>query len=141
MGVSGLSMAAASLIPGGSRWAANLVLTHASALETTATRLGTGIVGALMTGWAVTLWLLVRYAHGPLPAPPAQRLQQLGHAIASGVLAWFSLDSALSVALGAPFNVVFNLMYLAAIAGPAWGLQRPASPTALPPHKPAAGQF
>lgn len=124
MGLSGLSMAIVSLSPGGSRAAASLVLATPSAVETNAARLGTGIGGALMVGWAVTLLLLLRSTQVAGGQAPEERLRHLGQAIFFGIASWFAIDSAVSIALGGTLNVVFNMIYLAAIGGPAWGLGR-----------------
>jgi hypothetical protein len=46
-------------------------------------------------------------------------------AVVTGVLAWFVLDSAGSVAAGAPSNVLFNTLVALLAVGPMW---RPADP-------------
>lgn len=62
-------------------------------------RLGFGIVGGLMVGWAITCDGL---AHGH---PPTQTMRR-------GAVAWFVLDSSVSVASGMWPNALFNLAFL-----------------------------
>lgn len=63
-------------------------------------RLGAGIYGGLMAGWGTTLCLLGR---------------EVGvvRAAAAGLVAWWAVDSAASIALGFPGNAVSNTALLA----------------------------
>ena len=79
-----------------------------------AARLWIAISGGLLAGWGVTLLLITTQVYAPNPA--------LGRRIIlSGILTWFVVDSAGSIAAGAPFNAVLNLSFLALFALPvAW---------------------
>lgn len=113
--VSGFSMVVAALVPGGSSFAASLVFSEPGP-ETTAARLATGVGGAVMSGWAVTLGSLLRDC---APESTRSKAESLGPAIVWGVLVWFILDGVVSLALGAPLNLGFNLVYLIALGAPA----------------------
>ena len=69
------------------------------------TRFLSALTGGFLVGWGVTLWSLSSWAYDL--APEAVR-----KSVVSGALAWFLLDSAGSVAAGAPSNVLFNCLFL-----------------------------
>lgn len=79
-------------------------------------RLGFGIAGGLMAGWAITCdgWL-----HG---RPAATTIRQ-------GAVAWFVLDSAASLACGMWPNALFNVVFLVAMLGATVAAARPAPAT------------
>ncbi len=62
-------------------------------------RFATGIYGGLMVGWGV---MLVALARG----------QDVLRSAALGVLAWWVVDSAASIATGFPWNVASNALFL-----------------------------
>lgn len=63
-------------------------------------RLGVAIYGGLMVGWGVMIYLLGRGASAP-------------RAAAVGIVAWWVVDSAGSIAVGFPLNVLLNTAFLA----------------------------
>lgn len=64
------------------------------------------------------IWLLSAWVHDA--APEGAR-----HTVLAGLVAWFALDSAGSVASGNPASVFFNVLVLLLAVGPLW---RPAQP-------------
>ncbi len=80
---------------------------------TAASRLATAVTGALTAGLSVIAWSL-----RPDPSTPRASDQRAGKALAAGVLTWFVLDSAASVALGGAVNVIGNLTFLIALLPP-----------------------
>ncbi|MBI1199017.1 MAG: hypothetical protein GC203_14245 [Phenylobacterium sp.] len=77
------------------------------------TRFLSALTGGFLFGWGVTIWCLARWAYDQ--APEAVR-----RSVVTGLLAWFVLDSAGSVASGNPSNVVFNVIVLLVAVGPLW---------------------
>ena len=89
-------------------------------LDGQALRLTVGVLGAVMIGWAVTIMAAVRAAHeGAALWRPLT--------LAMGV--WYGVDSAISIAGGAPMNAVSNTVFFAAWLTPmlATGVLRSAS--------------
>jgi hypothetical protein len=76
------------------------------------------LTGGFLLGWGVMIWMLSGRAHDLAPEPVRK-------AVLSGLLAWFVLDSAGSIASGTGTNVFFNLLVLVLAVGPLW---RPATP-------------
>lgn len=85
------------------------------------TRLMMAISGGVLVGWGVMVWLV------------ATRLADRDPALARTLVlvplaAWFVVDSAGSVASGAPLNVLFNCGFVVVFAAAFWG--RPAEEAA-----------
>jgi hypothetical protein len=77
-----------------------------------------GVLGGSIAGKWVAAWWLVR---GPL----RQRKRWAWNALVAGLLAWFGIDSAVSLALGAGFNVwMINLWPLVIVGGLLAALRR-----------------
>ncbi len=70
-----------------------------------------GIAGGLYSGWSLTLYLLVKNKH-------LAKERALWTAIFWGVITWFVLDSAASVATGAIYNIVANSVYFGLLCWP-----------------------
>ncbi len=86
-------------------------------VDTVTARLLSAITGGLMAGLAVMLWVV---ATELCPREPA-----LGRrVILLGIGSWYLVDSSMSVAAGAPLNVLFNTGFLLLFVLPAWGLAR-----------------
>lgn len=109
--ISGLLMVLGSLLPGSLDPLVSVVFGEAVAVDAPA-RLGLGIAGAVMVGWAGTLAILARALDELTP-------QVVGTATAAGIAAWFVLDGLVSVVNGAALNVVGNLLYLVILGVPA----------------------
>lgn len=83
---------------------------------TPAGRFMIGILGGVFLGWMVMFWLVLRQAVAMGPAG-----RPLWLAATLGMLAWYALDSTLSVATGFGLNLVPNTLalglFLIGIAG------------------------
>jgi hypothetical protein len=90
-------------------------LDQAQTLTGVSARLFSAITGGLMTGLGVILWVV---ATELCPSNPAlgRRL------ILLGVGSWYLVDSSMSLAAGAPLNVLFNTGFLLIFYVPVWGL-------------------
>ena len=84
-------------------------------MDSHAARLFSAISGGLMTGLGVMLWVV---ATELCPGDPVlgRRL------ILLGIGSWYVVDSSMSVAAGAPLNVLFNTGFLLIFYLPAWRL-------------------
>ena len=78
-----------------------------------------GLLGAVMAGWAVTLWFLSRELTG-------ENLQALIQATFWGLMVWFVLDSAISLIDGVWLNVGLNFSLLLIFLLPLWKLKKSA---------------
>ncbi len=89
-------------------------------MEPRSARLLSAISGGLMTGLGVIFWVV---ATELCPSNPAlgRRL------ILLGIGSWYIVDSSMSLAAGAPLNVLFNTGFLLIFYLPAWQLTRAAS--------------
>lgn len=95
-------------------WPVNGVPTYASPDM----RFLSALTGGFLLGWGVMIWCLSQWVYDL--APEAVR-----RAVLTGVLAWFLLDSAGSIASGNAANAGFNVIVLLLAVGPLW---RPARP-------------
>jgi hypothetical protein len=77
------------------------------------TRFLSALTGGFLFGWGVTIWVLSGAAYDA--APEAVR-----RGVLAGLLSWFVLDSAGSLASGNGTNVVFNVLVLLLAVGPLW---------------------
>ncbi|HRD77780.1 MAG TPA: hypothetical protein PK264_17885 [Hyphomicrobiaceae bacterium] len=91
-------------------------------LAAPAARLLAAIAGGVLVGWAVTLWLLVA-------SLSAKRPDVVGSIVKAGIGSWFLVDSAGSIAAGAPINAFLNIGFLVAFLLPV-RLARSAGPLA-----------
>jgi hypothetical protein len=71
------------------------------------------LTGGFLFGWGVMVWCLRQWVYDT--APEAVR-----RAVLTGILAWFLLDSAGSIASGTPSNAFFNILVLLLCVGPLW---------------------
>jgi hypothetical protein len=77
------------------------------------TRFLSALTGGFLLGWGVTIWCLSAWVYDA--APEAVR-----RTVVIGLLAWFVLDSAGSIASGTPSNALFNILVLLIAVGPLW---------------------
>jgi hypothetical protein len=77
------------------------------------TRFLSALTGGFLLGWGITILCLRKWVYDI--APEAVRKSVL-----VGILAWFFLDSAGSVASGATSNAFFNIIILLLAVGPLW---------------------
>lgn len=77
------------------------------------TRFLSALTGGFLFGWGVMVWCLSSWVYDK--APDAVR-----KAVLVGVLSWFFLDSAGSIASGNPSNAIINIFVLLIAVGPLW---------------------
>jgi hypothetical protein len=77
------------------------------------TRFLSALTGGFLFGWGVMVWCLSSWVYDK--APNAVRKTVL-----VGVLSWFFLDSAGSIASGNPSNAIINIFVLLIAVGPMW---------------------
>lgn len=77
------------------------------------TRFLSALTGGFLFGWGVMVWCLRLWVYDT--APEAVRRSLL-----TGILAWFVLDSAGSIASGNASNALFNVLVLLVAVGPMW---------------------
>ena len=77
------------------------------------TRFLSALTGGFLLGWGVMIWCLSSWVY-PMAPDPVRRT------VVASLLAWFCLDSAGSIASGAPSNAAFNVAVLLLAMGPLW---------------------
>ena len=77
------------------------------------TRFLSALAGGFLLGWGVTLWCLASQVYDKAP-------EGVRRSVLAGLLAWFCLDSAGSLASGNGSNALFNIAVLLIAAGPLW---------------------
>jgi len=87
-------------------------------------RLLSAIAGGVMAGWGVMSYLV---ATELLPREPALARRF----VLAGIFTWFAVDSSMSVAAGAPLNVIGNLGFLLLFVVPVWTLSGPGPEVAV----------
>jgi hypothetical protein len=85
------------------------------------TRFLSALTGGFLLGWGVMIWRLSSRVYDA--APEATR-----SAVVAGLLAWFVLDSAGSIASGNASNALFNVVVLLVAVGPLWRPAKVQSP-------------
>jgi hypothetical protein len=95
--------------------ARSLFWPHAEAAGaiTNVARQAIAVSGALTAGLGAIAWFS---RPGEASEPAADR--RAGRALAAGIVLWFIVDSAASVAIGAAMNVVGNVSFLVAVLPP-----------------------
>jgi hypothetical protein len=88
-------------------------LSHPTTFEASETRFLSALTGGFLLGWGVTIWCLSNWVY-PLAPEPVRRT------VVTGLIAWFCLDTAGSLASGAPSNAAFNVLVLLLAIGPLW---------------------
>jgi Mn2+/Fe2+ NRAMP family transporter len=73
------------------------------------------VLGGVTIGWAISLWAGIKAAM--LLGPQGRQIWAL---IVGGVLAWFGVDSTLSVVTGFGLNAVANTGFLVTFLLPVW---------------------
>lgn len=71
------------------------------------------LTGGFLLGWGVTIWWLSSSVYDLAPEPVRK-------AVLAGLLAWFCLDSAGSIASGNASNAAINVLVLLIAVGPLW---------------------
>jgi hypothetical protein len=81
------------------------------------TRFTAGVLGAVMIGWAMTLFAAVAAAQDMAPCQAGR----LWRGLTGAMLVWYGVDSTVSIATGAPLNAASNTIFLAAFLIPVFG--------------------
>lgn len=79
------------------------------------------LTGGFLLGWGVMILCLRAWAYDAAP-------DGVRKSVVVGVLAWFVLDSAGSIASGNPSNALFNVVVLLVAVGPLWRPARSSAP-------------
>ena len=79
------------------------------------------LTGGFLLGWGVMILCLRAWAYDAAP-------DGVRKSVVVGVLAWFVLDSAGSIASGNPSNALFNVVVLLIAVGPLWRPARSSAP-------------
>jgi len=98
------------------RWTLDLLSWPLDGAQTYAspdTRFLSALTGGFLLGWGVMIWCLRSWLYDL--APEAVR-----RTVLAGILAWFILDSAGSIASGNASNAFFNIIVLLLAVGPMW---------------------
>ena len=77
------------------------------------TRFLSAVTGGFLLGWGVMIWCLSTWVYDAAP-------EGVRRTVLTGILAWFVLDSAGSIASGNASNVAFNVAILFLAVGPLW---------------------
>jgi len=77
------------------------------------TRFLSALTGGFLFGWGVMIWCLSAWVYDAAP-------EGVRRSVVTGLLAWFVLDSAGSIASGNASNALFNVAVLLLAVGPLW---------------------
>ncbi len=77
------------------------------------TRFLSAVTGGFLLGWGVMIWGLSGAVYDAAP-------EGVRRTVLTGLLSWFCLDSAGSIASGNASNVAFNVLVLMVAVGPLW---------------------
>lgn len=98
------------------RWSLDLLAWPIDGLQdytASTTRFLSALTGGFLFGWGVMIWCLAVWVYDYAP-------NQVRKAVLTGLIAWFLLDSAGSIASGTPSNAWFNIIVLLLAVGPLW---------------------
>jgi hypothetical protein len=71
------------------------------------------LTGGFLSGWGVMIWCLSIWVYDLAPDP-------VRRTVVSGIVVWFVVDSAGSIASGNGSNAIFNVAILLVAVGPLW---------------------
>jgi hypothetical protein len=77
------------------------------------TRFLSALTGGFLFGWGVMIWCLSSWVYDTAP-------EGVRRAVLTGIVAWFFLDSAGSIASGNTSNAIINVLVLLVAVGPLW---------------------
>jgi hypothetical protein len=83
------------------------------------TRFLSALTGGFLLGWGVMIWCLRAWVFDKAP-------EGVRRAVLFGILSWFFLDSAGSIASGNTSNAFINILFLFLAIGPLWRSAREA---------------
>lgn len=90
----------------------------ATTYESGDTRFLSALTGGFLLGWGITIWFLSTHVYDKAP-------EMVRKAVLYGLLSWFFLDSAGSIASGNASNAFFNVIILLLAVGPLWTSAKP----------------
>lgn len=85
----------------------------ASSYASPDTQFLSALTGGFLMGWGVTVWALSQWVYDKAP-------EEVRKVVLIGLLSWFFLDSAGSIASGNTSNALFNILVLLIAVGPLW---------------------
>lgn len=103
------------------RWTLDLLSLPLDGLqnyEAPTTRFLSALTGGFLFGWGVCIWFLQKWVYDKAP-------NEVRKAVLAGLIAWFLLDSAGSVASGNTSNAFINIIVLIIATGPLWKTAKP----------------
>lgn len=77
------------------------------------TRFLSALTGGFLAGWGVCIWCLQKWVYDKAP-------EEVRKSVLVGILTWFFLDSAGSIASGNTSNAFINILVLFIAVGPLW---------------------
>ncbi|MCW7474596.1 hypothetical protein CH354_06905 [Leptospira levettii] len=77
------------------------------------TRFLSALTGGFLLGWGVNVWMLTHFVFDKAP-------NEVRISVLIGLMSWFFLDSAGSIASGNISNAIFNVLVLLVAVGPLW---------------------
>lgn len=98
------------------RWTLDLLslpLDGVQNYEAPTTRFLSALTGGFLFGWGVCIWFLRKWVYDKAP-------NEVRKAILVGLISWFLLDSAGSLASGNTSNAFINILVLLIAVGPLW---------------------
>lgn len=98
------------------RWTLDLLslpLDGVQNYEAPTTRFLSALTGGFLFGWGVCIWFLRKWVYDKAP-------NEVRKAVLTGLISWFLLDSAGSLASGNTSNAFINILVLLIAAGPLW---------------------
>jgi hypothetical protein len=98
------------------RWTLDLLslpLDGVQNYEAPTTRFLSALTGGFLFGWGVCVWFLQQWVYDSNP-------EGVRKSVLVGVLSWFVLDSAGSIASGNASNAAINIIVLLIAVGPLW---------------------
>ncbi len=81
--------------------------------EAPTTRFLSALTGGFLFGWGICIWFLQKWVYDKAP-------EEVRKAVLAGLLAWFFLDSAGSIASENTSNAFINIAVLLIATGPLW---------------------
>lgn len=88
----------------------------------TTTRFLSALTGGFLLGWGLMIACLSAWVYDKAPEPVRK-------SVLVGLLSWFVLDSAGSIASGNASNALVNILVLLLAVGPLWLPAKPSTPT------------
>ena len=89
----------------------------AEQIDNSGSKLLSALLGGFLFGWGMMIWFLSDEVYDAAP-------EKVRKAVLIGVLSWFFLDSAGSIAGGNASNAFFNVPILFFLVGPLWVAER-----------------